>query len=105
MSGIADAIRANGGARLRSYASGDLGGSTERVLQLHADGRFDYVEIEQYGGAGTSRHPRGGTWSATGDLPVGQIHLSFSDGEMLSVTLEYHGGETCRVDGVVAYIS
>lgn len=105
MTGITDAIQANGGVRFRQYSSGDLGGSTERVLQLHPGGAFEYVETEQYDGAGSSRHPRSGTWSATGDLPTGHLHLTFSDGEALTIALEYHGGDTCRIDGVATCIS
>jgi hypothetical protein len=101
---VAETIRANGGARFRQYSSSGLGGSTERVLQLRPDGRFDYVETEQYDG-GASRHPRTGRWVAEGDLPVGRLILTFDDGETLSLALEYHGGDTCRIDGVPTYVS
>lgn len=101
---VSDKIHANGGARFRQYSTGEFGGSIERVLELRLDGRFDYVETQQYEG-GFSRHPQAGRWKAEGDLPAGRLILNFDDGATLSLRLEYDGGDTCRIDGVPTYVS
>lgn len=89
-----------GGVTLRQFISGDLGGSTEKVLSLNPDGQFVYHETSQYDGGFVRTDPEYGTWSSSGDFPVGQISLTWVGGGTTEHVIEYHGGDTCRFDGV-----
>jgi hypothetical protein len=105
MSGIGQEIRRYSEVRLRRFESTEFGGSRETILALYPNGQFEYVEIEQYEGSGSSRHPGSGTWDAEGDLSSGALILRWSSGDTTQHSFYYAGGETCQVDGHPAYIS
>jgi hypothetical protein len=105
MTGIAQEIRRYSEVRMRRFESTEFGGSRETILTLYPNSRFEYVEIEQYDGSGSSRHPGSGTWDAEGDLPSGALILHWSSGEATQHSFYYAGGETCQVDDQPTYIT
>jgi len=92
------------GTTLRQFIRGSLGGSTEKLLKLDADGRFAYREVAQYDGGFVHGDPEFGTWTASGDFPAGELALNWYASAPSRHVLEYQGGDTCRLDGTPTQI-
>ncbi len=88
------------GRTLRQFVRGSLGGTTERILALQADGQFVYREHFQDSAGSFRTDPEYGSWVAYGDFPTGQLVLHWTHQGATQHVIEYFGGATCRIDGV-----
>lgn len=88
------------GRTLRQFVRGSLGGTTERLLALHADGQFVYREHFQDSVGSFHTDPEFGSWVAYGDFPTGHLVLHWTHQGATQHVIEYFGGDTCRIDGV-----
>jgi len=89
------------GVLLRQYHKADLGGTYQKVLEFHDGGLCVYYEIHRDGeGGGYRTDPEQGQWVATGIFPTGQVRIAWVDGSTTEHMIEYHGGDSCRFDGI-----
>ena len=93
------------GRTLRQFISGSLGGTTERILALDPSGQCVYREIFNSDSGGINPGPEYGTWSASGDFPTGRLYLNLQHQGPSTHVIEYHGGDTCRIDNVVTKVT
>jgi len=96
--------RALVGVTLRQYHTATLGGSWQKVLEFHP-GLCVYYEIHRDStGGGYTTEPEQGHWTASGNVPKGQVQITWADGSATSHTIEYDNGNSCRFDGIVTAV-
>jgi hypothetical protein len=96
--------RALVGVTLRQYHTASLGGSFQKVLKFHPNVCAYYEIHRDTMGGGYTTDPEQGQWTASGNVPMGQVQITWADGSATSHTIEYHGGNSCRFDGVVTAV-
>jgi hypothetical protein len=99
---FANALR---GVILRQYHKTELGGTFQKVLEFHDGGLCLYYEIHRDAdGGGYRTESEHGQWVASGTFPVGQVRITWADVSTTEHEIEYHGGDTCRFDGIVTAV-
>jgi hypothetical protein len=92
------------GVTLRQYHTATLGGSWQKVLEF-LPGVCLYYEIHRDStGGGYTTEREQGQWTASGNFPMGGVQITWADGSATSHTVEYHGGNSCRFDGIVTAV-
>jgi len=104
MNGSTEFARALIGVTLRQYHKASLGGTWQKVLQFQP-GVCIYCEIHRdTTGGGYTTDPEQGQWTASGTFPIGQLQITWADGSTTTHSIEYHGGDSCRFDGIVTAV-
>jgi hypothetical protein len=93
------------GVTLRQYHKTSLGGTYQKILEFHDGGPCVHYEIHRDTiGGGYTTDPEYGNWVASGTFPIGEVRIAWADGSTTEHKIEYHGGDTCRFDGIVTAV-